>query len=248
MTAQPRTLVIGASRGVGRATVLELARRGHDIALAFQTGVEAAKGVAAELPAGTSSVLVQGDVAIDGARMVDEAVDGLGGLDAVVVTAVPVVLGRLTDAADSDIARCFDVVVNGFRRVAMAAHKYLAASPGSIVAVSSLGSDRYAGYYGALGPAKAALESTVRYLAVELGRSGVRVNAVSPCLIDDPAHGSDAPDVARFLEATAKRTPLNRRLARPDDIARVIASVVGPDFGCVTGQIIVVDGGYSLLA
>lgn len=248
MTVRPRTLVVGASRGVGRATALELARRGHDIALAFHAGVEEAKSVAAELPPGTRSVLVQGDIAIDGGRMVDEAAEGLGGLDAVVVTAVPLIVGRLTDTVDADTVRCFDVVVHGFRDVALAAHKYLAESHGSIVAVSSLGSDRCAGYYGALGPAKAALESTVRYLAVEFGRSGVRVNAVSPCLIDDPDHVTDAPEVARFLEATAKRTPLNRRLVRPDDIARVIASMIGPDFGSVTGQVVVADGGYALLA
>ncbi len=248
MTLRPRTLIIGASRGVGRATALELASRGHDLALAFRTGLAEAKEVAGELGSEVRSVLVQGDIASEGPRMVDEAAEALGGLDAIVVTAVPLVLGRLTDATDEDTDRCFDVVVNGFRRVAIAGQKYLADSQGSIVAVSSLGSDRYAGYYGALGPAKAALESTVRYLAVEFGRSGVRVNAISPCLIDDPAHLPGAPDVMRFVDATAKRTPLNRRLARPDDIARVIASLTGPDFDCVTGQIVVVDGGYSLVA
>ncbi|BBY83724.1 1-cyclohexenylcarbonyl CoA reductase [Mycolicibacterium pulveris] len=245
---RPRTLIIGGSRGVGKATALELASRGHDLALTFHTGHREAKEVAGELGPQVRSVLVQGDIACDGARMVDEAADALGGLDTIVVTAVPLVLGRLSDVSDADVERCFDVVTHGFRRVAIAARRHLAESHGSIVAVSSLGAERYAGYYGALGPAKAALESTVRYLAVEFGRSGIRVNAVSPCLIDDPAHRPDAPDVVQFLAATAKRTPLNRRLARPSDIARVIAALAGPDFNCVTGQIVVVDGGYSLVA
>jgi NAD(P)-dependent dehydrogenase (short-subunit alcohol dehydrogenase family) len=116
------------------------------------------------------------------------------------------------------------------------------------VALSSLGANRYAGYYGALGPAKAALEATVRYLACELGRDKIRVNALSPCLIDDPEHYAEAPDVAEFLPAVAKRTPLGRRLATPADIARAVAGLLGPDFGFVTGQVITVDGGYSLLA
>ena len=115
-------------------------------------------------------------------------------------------------------------------------------------AVARLPTAQHAAYYGALGPAKAALESTVRYLAGELGPELIRVNAVSPCLIDDPAHFEDAPEVAKFLAAAARRTPLGRRLAVPADIARVIAALLGEDLAYVTGQTIVADGGYSLLA
>jgi NAD(P)-dependent dehydrogenase (short-subunit alcohol dehydrogenase family) len=243
-----RTLIIGGSRGVGRATALELARRGHDIALAFRSSRETAETVVTELPEGARGFLVQGDIAVDGTRIVDAAAAALGGLDAVVVTAVPVITGRLSDASREDAALSYDVVVNGFREVALAARGYLAATGGNVIATRSLGSNRYASYYGVLGPAKAALESMIRYLAVEFGRDGVRVNAVSPCLIDDLTHVADAPDVLPFLSATAKRTPLNRRLARPDDIACVIAGLLSSDFNCVTGQVIVVDGGYSLLA
>lgn len=248
MSARPRALVVGGSRGVGRATVLELAARGYDVAIGYQRAAEMAEQVLAELPGDATGVTVRGDVATDGARMVDEAVGALGGLDAVAVTAVPVITGPLSAATRDDAVRSVDVVVNGFRDVAVAAQKHLAERSGSIVAVSSLGAHRYAGYYGVLGPAKAALETTVRYLAVEFGRSGVRVNAVSPCLIDDPQHFADAPDVMRFLEVTAKRTPLNRRLARPADVARTIAALLGPDFGCVTGNVVVIDGAYSLQA
>lgn len=245
---RPRTLVVGGSRGVGRATVLELAGRGHDVAIAYTKAAEQASALVDELPPECTAVTVAGDIAVDGERIVSEAVEGLGGLDGVVVTAVPVIIGPLLKATRADIDRCYDVVVHGFREVVVAAKPHLERTGGSAVAVSSLGADRYAGYYGALGPAKAALETVVRYLAVELGRTGVRVNGVSPCLIDDPQHFEDAPDVMRFFEATAKRTPLNRRLATPADVARVIAALLGPDFGSVTGQIITIDGGYGLLA
>jgi NAD(P)-dependent dehydrogenase (short-subunit alcohol dehydrogenase family) len=241
-------LIVGGGRGVGRATALELARRGHDIAIGYVSDAEAAAKVVADLPASARGVALQGDIATDGARLVTDAVNALGGLNAVVVTAVPVITGPLASAKPADVARCFDVVNHGFREVALAAHPHLAETGGAVVAVSSLGAQRYAGYYGAIGPAKAALETTVRYLAVEFGPSGVRVNAVSPCLIDDPQHFADAPEVMRFVEATARRTPLNRRLAEPGDVARTIAALLGPDFDCVTGQVIVVDGAYSLLA
>jgi NAD(P)-dependent dehydrogenase (short-subunit alcohol dehydrogenase family) len=248
VTGRLRTLIVGGSRGVGRATALELAGRGHDVAIAYVAGAESAAKVVAELPAEARGFALQGDIATDGPRLVAEAVEALGGLDAVVVTAVPVITGPLSKARSADIARCFDVVNHGFREVALAAQPHLAATGGSIVAVSSLGSQRYAGYYGAIGPAKAALEATVRYLAVEFGSVGVRVNAVSPCLLDDPQHFAGAPEVMRFVEATARRTPLNQRLADPSDVARTIAALLGPDFHCVTGQVIVIDGAYSLQA
>jgi NAD(P)-dependent dehydrogenase (short-subunit alcohol dehydrogenase family) len=192
-------------------------------------------------------VLVQGDIATGAERMVAETVAELGGLDGLVVTAVPIITGALSGASRDDATRSFDVVVNGFRDAVVAAQPYLARRRGSVVAVSSLGSQRYAGYYGALSLAKAALETAVRYLAVELGPSGVRVNAVCPCLIDNPQHFDDAPHVRRFLEKTARRTPLEHRLATPQEIARSIAALIGPDLARVTGQVIVVDGGYSLL-
>ena len=264
----PRTLIIGASRGVGRATALELASRGHDLALGYLADADAVQKLAAELggvsgggSGGVSTVAVQGDVACDGARMVAEAAAGLGGLDNVVVTAVPLIIGPISTVTREDAERAMDVSVHGFREVVLAAREYLSARGGcgadggaggvrggSIVCVSSLGSDHYAAYYGALGPAKAALESTVRYLAGELGPELIRVNAVSPCLIDDPAHLADAPEVAKFLSAAARRTPLGRRLAVPADIARVIAALVGDDLTYVTGQVLVADGGYSVLA
>lgn len=248
MSERLRALVVGGSRGVGRAAALELAGRGYDVAVACRSSLDRAEKVVAELPAGARGLVLQGDIADAGADLVAQAVAGLGGLDAVVVTAVPVITGPLAAAPPVDVARSFDVVVHGFRAVALAALPHLARSGGAVVAVSSLGAHRYAGYYGALGPAKAALESTVRYLAVEFGRSGVRVNAVSPCLIDDPEHFADAPELVRFLETTARRTPLHRRLAEPADVARTVAALLGPDFSCVTGQVVVVDGAYSLQA
>lgn len=242
-----KTLIVGASRGLGRATALELASRGHDLALGYHSGADAVEKLAAEL-GDVSTVALQGDVARDGARMVAEAAAGLGGLDNVVVTAVPLIIGPISAVTRQDAERAMDVSVHGFRDVVLAAREHMTGRGGSIVAVSSLGSDHYAGYYGALGPAKAALESTVRYLAGELGPELIRVNAVSPCLIDDPAHAAEAPEVAKFLTAAARRTPLGRRLAVPADIARVIAALVGDDLSYVTGQTLVVDGGYSLLA
>jgi enoyl-[acyl-carrier protein] reductase III len=241
-----RVLIVGASRGIGRATALELAQRRCELAIAFSSNQEAAEKVASELPRDCVSVLIQGDIAVDGRSMVARAVAGLGGLDAVVVTAVPMITGPIDKVTPSDAQRALDVTVHGFRELALAASPHLAARRGSVVAVSSLGSDRTVEFYGALGPAKAALEATVRYLAVTLGRDHIRVNAVAPGMVDDAAHIEDAPRIAAVVPATAKRTPLGRALPTPPDIAKTIAALLGEDFAFVTGQTIKIDGGYCL--
>jgi NAD(P)-dependent dehydrogenase (short-subunit alcohol dehydrogenase family) len=241
-----RALIVGASRGIGRATALELARRGYDVAIAFASRREAAVALAAVLAARCTSALIQGDIAVDGPRLVAEAVAQFGGLDAVVVTAVPVITGPVDTVTLAEAQRALDVTVHGFRELALAARAHLAERRGAIVAVSSLGSDRTVGFYGALGPAKAALEATVRYLAVALGQDRIRVNAVAPGMVDDASHFEEAPDVMAVLPATAKRTPLGRVLPTPIDIAKTIAAMLSDDMAFVTGQIIKVDGGYSL--
>jgi NAD(P)-dependent dehydrogenase (short-subunit alcohol dehydrogenase family) len=239
-------LIVGASRGIGRATAFELGKRRWDLALAFSSNRKAADRVAAELPTDCANVLIQGDIAVDGDEIVARTVDQLGGLDAVVVTAVPMITGPIDKVTHADAQRAIDVTVHGFRELALAARPHLAQRSGAIVAVSSLGSDRTVDFYGALGPAKAALEATVRYLAVTLGRDRIRVNAIAPGMVDDAAHKEDAPQVAAVLPATANRTPLGRSLPTPADIARTIAAVLSDDFAFVTGQTIKIDGGHSL--
>jgi NAD(P)-dependent dehydrogenase (short-subunit alcohol dehydrogenase family) len=244
----PRTLVVGGSRGIGRAVVLRLARAGAPVALAYRSNQELAQDSAkAAAGLGSSPILIQGDVSRDAPRIVGEAAAGLGGLDLVVVTAVPIIVGSVAGVTYDEFRTAMDVVVWGTQQTVLSARPYLAATGGSAVVVGSLGSEYYARYYGALGPAKAALDGLVRYLAAELGPEGLRVNGVSPCLVDDPGSDHDAPEVAAFLQTTARRTPL-RRLATPDDVAGTILALASPACSFVTGEVLRVDGGYSLLA
>jgi enoyl-[acyl-carrier protein] reductase III len=115
----------------------------------------------------------------------------------------------------------------------------------SIVAISSLGSQRVLDNYVLVGTSKAALESVVRYLAVELAPRGIRANAVSAGVVETGAldHFPNREEMLRSVE----RTPAGR-LVEPDDVAAAVSFLCSDDAAMIRGQTLVVDGGFSLLA
>jgi len=116
---------------------------------------------------------------------------------------------------------------------------------GAIVAVSSLGAVRVIPNYTAVGASKAALESLVRHLAVELAPRGIRVNAVSAGIVDTDAL-KHFPNRDELLEGATRRTPAGR-LIEPGDVADTVLFLVSPLARMVIGQTLVVDGGYAIL-
>jgi enoyl-[acyl-carrier protein] reductase III len=118
--------------------------------------------------------------------------------------------------------------------------------PGSaIVAVSSLGAQRVLDNYVLIGTSKAALESVVRYLGVELAPRGVHVNAVSASVVETEAL-EFFPNKEEML-ATVDRTPAGR-LVEPADVAAAVSFLCSGDAAMICGQTLVVDGGFSLKA
>lgn len=258
MTAQtyPRTLpdkvlVIGGSRGIGASTVVQLAAAGIQCAIGYVENDAAAKETQALAVAtgGPEPVLVRGDLGTDAAGIVTAAIEALGGLGGLVTTAVPIVAGRTLKVTREEYDRVFDVQVWGLWEAIRTALPELVKVGGAVVAVSSIGASRYARYYGAIGPAKAAMENLVRYFGAELGPKGVRVNGVSPSLVNNPGHGGEdiIAGVSDLQTAVAQKTPM-RRLGEPDELASVVVALLSSDFRFVTGLTIPVDGGYALLA
>jgi enoyl-[acyl-carrier protein] reductase III len=113
------------------------------------------------------------------------------------------------------------------------------------VAVSSLGAVRAIPNYAAVGASKAALESLVRHLAVELAPKGVRVNAISAGVVDTDAL-KHFPNREQLLTESGRRTPAGR-LVEPNDVADTVLFLVSPLASMMVGQTIVVDGGYSIM-
>jgi enoyl-[acyl-carrier protein] reductase III len=236
-------LVTGGSRGIGRAIALRFARDGaRRVAIGYLRNDRAAEEAAAEIEAaGAEPVLVRGNVTSP--RVLDE-VAALGPLEALVHNAAT---GVIRPALEVE-PKHWDWTVNANARALLELTR--AASPNlgagsSIVAISSLGAQRVLENYVLVGTSKAALESLVRYLAVELAPRGVRVNAVSGGVVDTGAL-EHFPNRERMLAAGAAN-PVGR-LVEPDDVAGVVAFLCSPDAEMIRGQTVIVDGGFSLLA
>ena len=247
-----RVLVTGAASGIGRATCLRLARdaraggKGAQVA-AVDVGPSAGlDAVVKEMQALGAEVLpLHGDMGtVDApARVVDEAVRRFGGLDGVVSNAGVNRPGPLVDYAVDDWDRLFAVNVRATWLLAKAAHAALRAAHGAMVAVGSMSGSHPHANLGAYGPSKAAVIMLVRVLAQELGRDGVRVNAVSPGMVRTGMTERVYENAAIAKERNAL-VPIGR-VATPEDIADVIAFLLGPDARYVNGHDLVVDGGVS---
>jgi enoyl-[acyl-carrier protein] reductase III len=235
--------VSGGSRGIGRAIALRFARDGAKrIAIGYMRNDSAANETAEELRAlGAEPVLVRGN--ITSSRVLDE-VAALGPLDALVHNAATGVIRPALETEDKHWDWTLNANARALLQLARVAAPQMHAGS-SIVAISSLGAQRVLDNYILVGTSKAALESLVRYLAVELAPRGVRVNAVSGGVVETGAL-EHFPNREEML-AAGRANPVGR-LVMPDDIAGAVAFLCGPDADMVRGQTIVVDGGFSLRA
>jgi enoyl-[acyl-carrier protein] reductase III len=237
-------LVTGGSRGIGKAIALRFADAGAArVAIGYLRNDKAAEQTAEELrERGAEPVLVRGNVSSE--RVLAQVAE-LPPLRALVHNAATGVIRPALEVEDKHWDWTLTANARALLSLTRAAAPRMPAGS-SIVALSSLGSTRVLENYVLVGTSKAALESLVRYLAVELAPRGIRVNAVSGGVVETGAL-EHFPNRDQMLKAARTRTPAGR-MVTPDDIAETVLFLCSPGADMIRGQTIVVDGGFSLLA
>lgn len=236
-------LVTGAGTGIGRGIVRAFLEQGASVALVGRT--EAALREAAAGFADDRTLIVSIDLTVPDAAAAAAAatLERFGRLDIVVASAGTSEASPIDSFDDAAWVRLRSINLDAVISLARACVAPLRASRGNIVAISSVAGIR--GEWGmfAYGATKSAVNTLVQGLALDLGRDGVRVNAIAPGFTESRLTRSRLDD-AVFTGRVLDRVALDH-VATPDDIARAVLFVASPDAAYITGAIIPVDGGTS---
>ncbi len=244
-------LITGSSRGIGRAMALHFAERGADVVINFFRNRAPAEETARDVEKlGQRALLYKANVGeLDELNsMFDETEKTLGGLDYYIHNAA----SGYNRPSMEQRPKGWDWTMNinarsllfGAQRAAAMMEKR---GGGAIVSLTSAGSTRVIPDYIVVGASKAAIESLTRYLAVDLIKKNIVVNAVSPGVVQTEAlqHFISVGTQNEIMQKFIERVPAGK-LVQVEDVAEVVAFLCSPSARMIVGQTIVVDGGYTL--
>jgi len=239
-------LVSGASRGIGRAIAIALAREGGRVA-AVARGTEELEQFVAKLGAGHVAIVADVATADGATKAVEQCVAALGGIDVVIANVGKSFAREAKAMDDEDLAKSLELNLwTGARLAQRAVPHLIARGGGSITMISSL-FGREAGGAPGYNVAKAAVIALAKALARDYAKHAIRVNSIAPGSIFVPGGGWDRrqqADPAGIAGFVAREIPAGR-FGTPEEVADVVAFVASPRARWITGACIAVDGGQS---
>lgn len=239
-------LVTGASRGIGREIALELAKSGISVAVNYYSSDEKAKELLGLIKNINPNVqLYKADVSQERevSEMVHKIESQLGEIDIVVNNAGISQIGLFTDMTSSERDRMIGVNLIGAMNVSKAAlPKMIHYKSGNIINISSMWGEVGASCEVVYSAAKAGLIGFTKALAKELGPSGIRVNCISPGVIDTEMNSELSDEDMKELISDI---PLNR-IGTPNDIAKAVKFLISDKASYITGQVLSVNGGMII--
>jgi 3-oxoacyl-[acyl-carrier protein] reductase len=241
-------LVTGASRGIGKAIALSLAKEGADVAINCSTSLKEAKEVAREISGlGRRAIVVQADVADKAAvdEMVEKVVADLGRIDILVNNAGMAIVAASAELEEERWRRGIDVMLTGVFLCSQAAGKeMIKQKSGKIVNIASINGIDAFPERACYCSAKAGVMALTKVLGCEWARYDINVNAVAPGYVETDLVSNLAEKGVLDINELADRTPKGK-LAAPGDVADTLVFLASEDSKHIVGQTIVVDGGWT---
>lgn len=238
-------VVTGAAKGIGAEIARELAAEGAAVVVDYATSRDNADKVVEEIAAsGGRALAVQGDVAKsnDVERLFAEASRAFGPIDVLVNNAGVYQFGRIEEVTEEEFHRHFNTNVLSVLLATREALKHFRPEGGSIVNLGSVVTRLAPPEAAVYVATKSAIDGITRVLAKELGPRKIRVNSVSPGIVETEGTHAGGFIGGDFERQVVQQTPLGR-VGHPDDIARVVVFLASDDARWVTGETLTVSGG-----